>query len=186
MFAVLRSVLVSVLLTLAALLACAGPSAPELSTFSMHIQSVGIDPGTHTPVLLLEEASGEKRRLPIWIGPYEAHSIAMEMEKVALPRPNTHDLIVNILEGIQGTLERVVITDLRQNTYYAVIEINVKGSTVAIDSRPSDAIAVAVRTGTPVFAAGKLLERLDLDDPEEPPIQILWEREPPGPARRSY
>jgi bifunctional DNase/RNase len=162
------------LLVLILVLACAGSSPPDMTTYSMHVDSVRIDPRTDTPVLLLEETDGEKRQLPIWIGPYEARSIAMEMEKITSPRPNTHDLIVNILAGIQGNLERVVITDLRDNTYYAVIEIDVNGHTVSVDSRPSDAIAVAVRTGTPVFAAAALLERLDLEGSDSPPMQILW------------
>jgi len=98
------------------------------------------------------------RTLPIWIGVSEARSIQLALEQVESPRPNTHDLIKNMIEGISVQLERIVITELRNGTYYALIFVDVDGATVSIDSRPSDAIAVALRTGTPVFAREAVLE----------------------------
>ena len=144
----------------------------------MRIDSVRFDPVTESPVLLLEEDAGAKRRLPIWIGPYEARSIAMEMEKLDSPRPNTHDLAVSILDSLGGQLERVVITELRGNTYFAILEIAIGGRTLAVDARPSDAIALALRTGTPVAATAELLERVTLEDPSSSPMDVRWEGVP--------
>jgi hypothetical protein len=153
------------------LVSCAATS-PELGTYSMHVESVRVDPQTSSPVVLLREEAGMRRSLPIWIGVYEAQSIAMAMEKVESPRPNTHDLIQNLLDGIRGKLRRVVITELRDNTYYAALEIELNGNTVAIDSRPSDAIAIAVRTGAPVFATEQVLEAADQGGGDAPPLEI--------------
>jgi bifunctional DNase/RNase len=156
-----------------AVAACTSTS-PDTGAYSMQIDGVRMDPRTSSPVIVLKEESGLRRRLPIWIGLYEAQSIALGMEEMEAPRPNTHDLIQNILGGIQGKLERVVITELRGNTYYAVLEISVDGKTVVVDSRPSDAIAVAVRVGAPVFATETVLEAGGRRSDDEPSVEIRW------------
>jgi bifunctional DNase/RNase len=161
---------------IATILAAAGctSTSPRTGASSMKVDGVRMDPRTSSPVLLLKEESGLRRRLPIWIGLYEAQSIAIGMEAVETPRPNTHDLIGNILGGIQGELHRVVITELRGNTYYAVLEIELNGEKVVIDSRPSDAIAVAVRAGAPVFATEEVLEAAGRRADDEPAVEIRW------------
>jgi bifunctional DNase/RNase len=149
-------------------------TVPEPGTYSMHVESVRVDPRTSSPVLLLREDGGLHRRLPIWIGVYEAQSIALGMDHVETPRPNTHDLIENLLNGVRGKIRRVIITELRDNTYYASLEVELDDRTVAVDSRPSDAIAVAVRTGAPVFATENVLEAAEIETDDEPPLEILW------------
>jgi uncharacterized protein len=133
-------------------------ASQEEPTVEMTLRSLVLDPGTQMPVVLLESAK-EKRPLPIWIGAEEATSIALEMKKVPLPRPNTHDLIRNILQGVGGTIQRITITDLRNDVYYATIALKLKGQDYQIDSRPSDAIAVAVRMKAPIYAAAKVLAK---------------------------
>ena len=113
---------------------------------------------TRTAVVLLENAE-KKAFIPIWIGNEEATSIAIELEHVATPRPNTHDLIRNILDGFEAVLQQITITDLRDNIYYAVITLKLKGQEVQIDSRPSDAIAVALRMNAPIYASSKVLAK---------------------------
>jgi bifunctional DNase/RNase len=106
---------------------------------------------------MLEESEGA-RQLPIWIGIAEARSIAAQMEKVDPPRPNTHDLAKRLIEGLDARVERVVVTELRSGIYYARIVLSVGGRRVEIDSRPSDAIAIALRVDAPLFANEELLE----------------------------
>jgi len=130
----------------------------EESAVEMTVKNLMIDPLTHTPVVLLE-SSKEKKTLPIWIGPEEATSIALEIKKVPMPRPNAHDLIRNILQGIGGTIQRITITELRNDVYYATIALKLKGQDYQIDSRPSDAIAVALRMKAPIYASAKVLAR---------------------------
>jgi bifunctional DNase/RNase len=150
------------------LLACTAPLNPR-GEFSVHVKSVRIDPRTESPVVLLEEVGGAQRALPIWIGVFEAQSIALALESVPVPRPNTHDLIKNIIAELPWKLERVVITELRDGTYYAVMVVQVNGRSIEIDSRPSDAIAVAVRTRTPVFATDEVLNARDADGAADGP-----------------
>lgn len=163
-------------------------TSPRLDAYAMEVESVRLDPKTSSPVLLLKEDGGLHRSLPIWIGIYEAQSIAIGLDKVPAPRPNTHDLIQNILDGLQGTVHRVVITELRDNTYYARLEVSVGGRIVSIDSRPSDAVAVAVRTGAPVYATEDALRAADDGDEEKRPLEIRWEGSPARPTagRRSH
>ncbi len=152
----------------------------------MNIRGVQLDPRTESPVVMLEEAQGLHRRLPIWIGPYEAQSIASGLARQEAPRPNTHDLIKSIFDGIDGSIERVVITELKDGTYYAVIEARVDGRRVAVDARPSDAIAVAIRSGAPVFASEAVLQQAaDVHDTERAlEIGLPPERAPePRPTR---
>ena len=122
----------------------------------MTVRTIVLDPLSETPVVLLE-SSRQKKTLPIWIGNEEATSIALELKKVPIPRPNTHDLIRNILQGLGAVIQRITITDLRNDIYYATITLKLKGQDFQIDSRPSDAIAVALRMKAPIFASGKVL-----------------------------
>jgi bifunctional DNase/RNase len=124
----------------------------EAGTVETKIKSVIIDPNTQSPVVILEAVS-DQRLLPIWIDIAEARAIALELEQVKTPRPLTHDLMRNILNRFGATLERAVITELRNNTYYATLYLRQKGQELQIDARPSDAIALALRMKAPVFAA---------------------------------
>ena len=116
----------------------------------MTIKGLMIDPITNMPIVVLRDAQGQ-RLLPIWVGVFEANAIALQMENVQTPRPMTHDLIKNILEGLDAVVERVVVCALKDNTFYATIALRLAGSTRLVDSRPSDAIALALRMGAPIF-----------------------------------
>jgi len=116
----------------------------------MRIRGLMMDPVTNQPIVVLRDTKGEAV-LPIWVGLYEANAIALEIEKTAMPRPMTHDLIKNVIAGMDGQIQRVVVTELREDTFYAVIWIERAGSFIAVDSRPSDALAVALRTDCPIF-----------------------------------
>jgi bifunctional DNase/RNase len=116
----------------------------------MTIKGLMIDPITNMPIVVLRDAQGQ-RLLPIWVGVFEANAIALQMENVQTPRPMTHDLIKNILEGLDAVVERVVVCALKDNTFYATIALRLGGSTRTVDSRPSDAIALALRMGAPIF-----------------------------------
>jgi uncharacterized protein len=137
----------------------------------MVVKGLTLDPLTNMPIVILKDVEGN-RALPIWIGPNEANAIALEMERVITPRPLTHDLIRNILEGLQVKVSRVVVNDLRENTFYAVIFLAVNGTEVAIDSRPSDAIALALRVKAPIFVAERVIrEAKSIDLTEERPAE---------------
>lgn len=117
-----------------------------------------MDLQSNTPVLLLQEMEGAGRTLPIFIGPPEATAIAFALQGVATPRPMTHDLLCQVIESLGATLERVVITALLDATYYAELHLKQGGRDVSISSRPSDAVAIATRTGAPLFVADELME----------------------------
>ena len=123
----------------------------------MKVKGLTLDPLTNMPIVILKDTD-EKKVLPIWVGIFEANAIALEMEQVSTPRPMTHDLIKNIIEGFQAQVARIVVNDLKDNTFYAVITINLNGNEVLIDARPSDAIAVALRVNAPIFVAEKVIE----------------------------
>jgi bifunctional DNase/RNase len=116
----------------------------------MRIRTIMMDPDANTPVVVLKDVNGDTM-LPIWIGAFEANAIAVEIEKIAAQRPTTHDLIKNVMRELGATVRRVVITDLIENTFFAVIEMVRDGETLIIDSRPSDAIAVALRVDCPIY-----------------------------------
>jgi hypothetical protein len=160
---------------------CSASLTAVAPTHAVHVRGVQVDPRTSSPVVLLEEAEGLHRRLPIWIGPYEAQSIAAALEKVPAPRPNSHDLIKSIFDGLEGRIERVVITELRNGTYYATLDVAVDGRKLAVDARPSDAIAVAIRTGAPVFATALVLEQAAESGESGPALEIRLPA--PEPAR---
>ena len=116
----------------------------------MTIKSLMVDPITNMPIVILREHEGD-RVLPIWVGVFEANAIAIQIENVETPRPMTHDLIRNMLADLDARVEKIVISNLKENTFYASIHLQVGGEEVAVDSRPSDAIAVALRTRAPIL-----------------------------------
>ncbi len=122
----------------------------------MKIRGLMMDPVTNTPIVILKD-TGSDTVLPIWVGMYEAHAIALEIEKVSTPRPMTHDLLKNVLLGMEAHVEKVVVTELKDDTFYAVIWLTRDGSPVSIDSRPSDALALALRVDCPIFVEEEVL-----------------------------
>ncbi|RMF85768.1 MAG: bifunctional nuclease family protein [Nitrospinota bacterium] len=132
----------------------------------MVVKGLTVDPLTNMPIVILKDVRGN-RALPIWIGNFEANAIALEMEQVTPPRPMTHDLIKNILEGINATVTRVVVNDLRDSTFYAQIFLLVGGEEVIVDSRPSDAIALALRVKAPIFVEEKVIDEAKVIDLSE-------------------
>ena len=123
----------------------------------MKIRGLLVDPSTNAPIVLLKDVESDTM-LPIWVGPFEANSIASEIEKVAPQRPMTHDLLRNVIQQFGGEVRRVVVTELKDSTFYAVIEIVLDGKDVIIDSRPSDAIALALRVDCPIFVREEVIE----------------------------
>jgi len=135
----------------------------------MTVRGIALDPITNMPIIILKDVE-EKRALPIWVGIFEANAIALELEKIATPRPMTHDLIKNILDGLGATVQQIVINDLKDNTFFAVIEVNYNGNMVSIDSRPSDAIALALRVNAAIFVTEKVVSKaksMDIADEKE-------------------
>jgi uncharacterized protein len=124
----------------------------------MSIKGLMVDPVTNMPIVLLRDEDNQ-RVLPIWVGPVEANAIALQVENVVPPRPMTHDLLRNLLAELGATLVRVVICDLRQSTFYAYLELHRGGEVLFIDARPSDALALSIRTKSPVFVDTKVLEQ---------------------------
>lgn len=123
----------------------------------MKIRGLMMDPVTNMPIVILKD-SGGGQILPIWVGIYEANAIALEIEKVTTPRPMTHDLIKNVLTGLETGVEKVVVSELRDDTFYAVIWLRRDGETITIDSRPSDALALALRLDCPIYVDEQVLK----------------------------
>ena len=123
----------------------------------MTIKGLMIDPISNMPIVILKDKAGD-RVLPIWVGVFEANAIALQIENISTPRPMTHDLIKNILTEIEAEVQRIVVSDLRDNTFYAMIYLDRDGETIAIDARPSDAIALALRTRSPIFVEDSVVE----------------------------
>jgi len=123
----------------------------------MKIRGLMMDPVTNLPIVILKDV-GSETLLPIWVGVFEANAIALEIEKVATPRPMTHDLIRSVLTGLDAFVHRVVVTELRDDTFYAVIWVERNGQIVSIDSRPSDALALALRADCPIFVDEEVLK----------------------------
>lgn len=124
----------------------------------MEIKGLLMDPVSNMPVVILRDTE-KGHFLPIWVGLFEANAIALEMEKVATPRPMTHDLLKNVLAELDARVERVVINDLRENTFFARIHLARKDGNLSIDSRPSDAIALALRSQAEIFVEEEVLEK---------------------------
>ncbi len=123
----------------------------------MKIRGLMMDPVTNMPIVILKDI-GSDTVLPIWVGVYEANAIALEIEKVTTPRPMTHDLLKNILAGFEATVEKVVVTELKDDTYHAMIWLRRNGDAIAVDSRPSDALALALRMDCPIFVEDGVLK----------------------------
>jgi hypothetical protein len=123
----------------------------------MTIKGLMVDPITHMPIIILRDRDGQ-RVLPIWVGIFEANAIALQMENISTPRPMTHDLLRHAIEDLGGTVTKVVIADLRDNTFYALIHVEIRTEAVAIDARPSDAIALALRTQAAIFVEESVID----------------------------
>ena len=123
----------------------------------MRIRGLMMDPVTNMPIVILKDTNGDSV-LPIWVGVYEANAIALEIEKVTTPRPMTHDLIKNLLTGLDTQVHKVVVTELREDTFFAVIWLERDGRVISIDSRPSDALALALRVDCPIFVDDDVLK----------------------------
>ncbi len=123
----------------------------------MKIRGLMMDPVTNMPIVILKDVNGSAV-LPIWVGIYEANAIALEIEKVATPRPMTHDLVKNLLLGLDTRVSKVVVSDLRDDTFYAVIWLERDGQTISVDSRPSDALALALRVDCPIYVEDEVLK----------------------------
>ena len=123
----------------------------------MKIRGLMMDPVTNMPIVILKVVNGSAI-LPIWVGIYEANAIALEIEKVNTPRPMTHDLIKNLLLGLSAGVQKVVVNDLREDTFFALIWVERDGQLVCIDCRPSDALAVALRLDCPIFVDEEVLK----------------------------
>ncbi|GAB6065858.1 bifunctional nuclease family protein [Aquifex pyrophilus] len=133
----------------------------------MEVHGITLDPTTQMPIVVLKGKEDENLILPIWIGAFEANGIAMRLQGVEPPRPMTYELLKRIITEMGGTVEKVVINDLKDSTYYAEIYINQGNNTLVIDSRPSDAINLALRFGAPIYVAEHVLEQSKLPEPEE-------------------
>jgi uncharacterized protein len=122
----------------------------------MRIRGLMMDPVTNVPIVILKGLDGNTL-LPIWVGVYEANAIALEIEKITTPRPMTHDLIKNVLKGLNCTVNKVVVNQLKDDTFYAIIWLEKEGRLISIDSRPSDALALALRTDSPIFVEEEVI-----------------------------
>jgi len=130
----------------------------DVMLIEMQIKGLMMDPVTGVPIVILRNADNQ-RVLPIWVGPVEANAIALQIENVTPPRPMTHDLLKNLLTEFDARVQRVVITALRGNTFYAYLDIERQGTRVLVDARPSDALAVALRSRAPVFVDDAVLDQ---------------------------
>ena len=129
----------------------------------MKIRGLMMDPVTNMPIVILKDATSSDV-LPIWVGIYEANAIALEIEKVSTPRPMTHDLIKTLLTGLDAGIRKVVVSELKEDTFYALIYLLLNGDTVAIDARPSDAIALALRTRAPIYVEETVIDNAKTAD----------------------
>lgn len=142
-------------------------------TIQMSVGGLTLDPVTKTPIVILKDPDN-KLHLPIWIGLLEATAMATEIEGVKMARPMTHDLLRNILGEVGCAVDSIEITELKENTYYAMVRLTVAGKELNVDSRPSDAIALALRTKSPIYVAKAVLEAssvLQQDENRETPVE---------------
>jgi bifunctional DNase/RNase len=123
----------------------------------MTIKGLMVDPVTNMPIVILKDRAGA-RVLPIWVGIFEANAIALQIENIATPRPMTHDLLRNVIADLDGRVDQVVVTDVKDNTFFAIIHLTVKGERVIVDSRPSDAIALALRARAPILVEEAVID----------------------------
>jgi len=133
----------------------------------MTIKGLMVDPITNMPIIIMRDKDGQKV-LPIWVGVFEANAIALQIENVSTPRPMTHDLLRNVIQDLEAAVTKIVVSDLRDNTFYAVIYLQRNGETVAIDARPSDAIALALRAHVPIFVEEMVIDNAKtIETPEK-------------------
>lgn len=123
----------------------------------MTIKGLMVDPITNMPIIILRDRDGQKV-LPIWVGVFEANAIALQIENIHTPRPMTHDLLKNVIQDLHAAVERIVVCDLKDNTFFALIHLQTTGGPVAIDARPSDAIALALRTRAPILVDESVID----------------------------
>jgi hypothetical protein len=139
----------------------------------MKVRGLALDPLSNMPIIILKDEE-EKRSLPIWVGIFEANAIALELEKIATPRPMTHDLIKNILETLEARVVKVVVTDLKENTFFAVLHLQLGGTEYTVDARPSDAIALALRVAAPIYVDEDVVRKaktLEVTPKEAEPVK---------------
>ena len=134
----------------------------------MVIKGLMVDPVTNMPIVILRDKVGE-RVLPIWVGIFEANAIALQIENIATPRPMTHDLLRNVISDLNGRVEKIVVTDLKEATFFALIYLTVGSETVAVDARPSDALALALRTQAPIFVEEHVIDSAKTVDLSQEP-----------------
>jgi bifunctional DNase/RNase len=147
--------------------ACDEGDGRQTADVEVRVGGIGLDPRTDSPVVILRERRGG-RSLPIWIGTSEARSIAIQLEELELPRPNTHDLAKRLLSSLDARLDRTVVTELQGGTYYAVMVLRSGDRRLEVDARPSDAIAIALRMGAPLYVREGLFEPTrDAAEPDE-------------------
>ena len=139
----------------------------------MKIRGLMMDPAANTPIIILKDVNGESM-LPIWVGPFEANAIAVEIEKLSTQRPMTHDLLKNIIWEFGASVRRIVITDLIENTFLAVIELTRNGEVMLVDSRPSDAIALALRVDCPIYVNDEVIRNSSTAVSEDNAAQDEW------------
>jgi len=133
---------------------------------AMTIKGLMLDPISNSPIVVLKDAEN-RIFLPIWVGIFEANAIALQLEEITTPRPMTHDLLKNVLGEFHAEVSRIVINDLRDSTFYAIIHVEAGGRNLEVDSRPSDAIALALRTGAPIFVEQSVLDQAQTISPED-------------------
>jgi len=140
----------------------------------MTIKGLMIDPITNMPIIILRDKDGQ-RVLPIWVGVFEANAIALQIENVSTPRPMTHDLLRNVIQDLQARIVKIVVSDLKENTFFALIYLQRNGEFIVVDARPSDAIALALRAHVPIFVEDVVIDNarsLDVS-PEKPDSERL-------------
>jgi len=140
----------------------------------MYVKGLTLDPLTQMPVIVLKSKSSDEI-LPLWIGVFEANSIALELENIKKPRPMTYDLIKNIFDTLDINVEKVYITDIKTGTFYAKIEIILNGKTHIIDARPSDAINIALRCNAPIYVSNEVFQKIKKEESEELNLEDLEE-----------
>src|SRR3979411_1208439 len=128
----------------------------------MSIKGMMVDPITNMPIIILRDQEGQ-RVLPIWVGIFEANAIALQIENISTPRPMTHDLLRNVIADLKASVQKIVVCDLQDNTFYALIYLSLHGETLAVDARPSDAIALALRTRAPIFVEDAVIDNAKMD-----------------------
>ncbi len=168
----------TLLFSLAFLVSSCSPPPETEAEVAVRVESVTLDPHSNSPVLILGELDGA-RRLPIWIGFSEARSIASVLENQSHPRPNSHDLAKRLIDQLEGRVERVVVTRLTEEIYYALIVVDAGGRTVEIDARPSDAIAIGLRYEAPLFVREAVFEHSVEGRMEEEPGREVQNRPTP-------